>query len=721
MELFDLNIHFPVTDPTWIFFLVLIIILFAPMILGRLRIPHIIGMILAGVVVGKYGFNILERDSSFELFGKVGLYYIMFLAGLEMDMDDFKKNRTKGLVFGMFTFLIPMGLGIWSSMSMLNYGFLTSVLLASMYASHTLIAYPIISRYGLSRQRTVSITIGGTAVTVVLALMVLAVIGGMYKGEDVGGLFWVLLVAKVVLLFGLIIFLMPRISRWFFRTYEDAVMQFIFVLAMVFLGGGLMELVGMEGILGAFLAGLVLNRFVPHVSPLMNRLEFVGNALFIPYFLIGVGMIIDVRCLFTEGEALKVAVVMTVVATFSKWLAAWITQKIYGMKKVEGSLIFGLSNAQAAATLAAVLIGHGIIMENGERLLNDDVLNGTVVMILFTCIISSVVTERAARKMVTQENLMEGSEGKEQERILIPVANPETIEGLVGMALMMRHPKQKESLVALSVINDNNTSETKELIGKRNLERTAMIAAAADASVKTVLRYDLNIAQGIIHTQKEYAVTDIVIGLHRKTNLIRKTNLMDSFFGTMTENLLKGTNRQIMIAKLLMPVNTLRRIVVAVPDKAEYEKGFLKWMTQLCRMGKQLGCRVHFFATEDTLKHLRALTEKQEANTFTEFSLLEEWDDLLLLTGQVNYDHLFVVVSSRKGSISYQTSFERLPSQISKYFANNSLLIVYPDQLGDDPQEIVSFSDPRGQSETRVYDNVGKWFYKWFKKGDERN
>lgn len=715
MELFDLNIHFPVTDPTWIFFLVLIIILFAPMILGRLRIPHIIGMILAGVVVGKYGFNILERDSSFELFGKVGLYYIMFLAGLEMDMDDFKKNRTKGLVFGMFTFLIPMGLGIWSSMSMLNYGFLTSVLLASMYASHTLIAYPIISRYGLSRQRTVSITIGGTAVTVVLALMVLAVIGGMYKGEDVGGLFWALLVAKVVLLFGLIIFLMPRISRWFFRTYEDAVMQFIFVLAMVFLGGGLMELVGMEGILGAFLAGLVLNRFVPHVSPLMNRLEFVGNALFIPYFLIGVGMIIDVRCLFTEGEALKVAVVMTVVATFSKWLAAWITQKIYGMKKVEGSLIFGLSNAQAAATLAAVLIGHGIIMENGERLLNDDVLNGTVVMILFTCIISSVVTERAARKMVTQENLMEGSEGKEQERILIPVANPETIEGLVGMALMMRHPKQKESLVALSVINDNNTSETKELIGKRNLERTAMIAAAADASVKTVLRYDLNIAQGIIHTQKEYAVTDIVIGLHRKTNL------MDSFFGTMTENLLKGTNRQIMIAKLLMPVNTLRRIVVAVPDKAEYEKGFLKWMTQLCRMGKQLGCRVHFFATEDTLKHLRALTEKQEANTFTEFSLLEEWDDLLLLTGQVNYDHLFVVVSSRKGSISYQTSFERLPSQISKYFANNSLLIVYPDQLGDDPQEIVSFSDPRGQSETRVYDNVGKWFYKWFKKGDERN
>lgn len=304
----------------------------------------------------------------------------------------------KSVVFGLLTFLIPMALGIWSSMSMLGYGFLTAVLLASMYASHTLIAYPIISRYGLSRLRSVNITIGGTAITVTLALIILAVIGGMFKGT-VDGLFWVFLVAKVAFLGFLIIFFFPRIGRWFFRKYDDSVMQFVFVLAMVFLGGGLMEFVGMEGILGAFLAGLVLNRLIPHVSPLMNRLEFVGNALFIPYFLIGVGMIIDVRSLFTGGEALKVAIVMTVVATFSKWLAAWLTQKIYRMQSNERSMIFGLSNAQAAATLAAVLIGHEIIMENGERLLNDDVLNGTVVMILFTCVISSLVTERSARRL----------------------------------------------------------------------------------------------------------------------------------------------------------------------------------------------------------------------------------------------------------------------------------------------------------------------------------
>ena len=710
MEWLDTHITLPVTDPTWVFFLVLIIILFAPMIMGRLRIPHIVGMILAGVLVGKYGFNILERDSSFELFGKVGLYYIMFLAGLEMDMDDFKKNRTKGLVFGLFTFIIPMGLGIWSSMSLLGYGLITSILLASMYASHTLIAYPVISRYGLARLRSVSITIGGTAVTVVLALLVLAVIGGMYKGED-GGTFWIFLVLKVIFLSFLIVFLMPRISRYFFRKYDDAVMQFIFVLAMVFLGGGLMEFVGMEGILGAFLAGLVLNRFVPQVSPLMNRIEFVGNALFIPYFLIGVGMIIDIRCLFTEGEALKVAVVMTVVATFSKWFAAWITQKLYGMKKEERSLIFGLSNAQAAATLAAVLIGHEIIMENGERLLNDDVLNGTVVMILFTCVISSIVTERAARRIVTQEDATSDNNDKEQERILISVANPDTIEGLVELSLMMKNQRQKNPLVALNVVNDNNASEAKEMIAKRNLERAAMIAAAVDTKVKTVLRYSLNIAQGIVHTVKENSITDVVIGLHKKTNL------MDSFYGSLTESLLKGTHRQIMIAKFLMPVNTLRRIVVAVPPKAEYEAGFIKWVTQLCRISKQLACRVHFFANQDTLKLVRGVVTKLEADTATEFSELEDWDDLLLLTGQVNFDHLFVVVSARKGSISYLPSFEKLPVQISRYFANNSLLIIYPDQLGE-PQEIVSFSDPRGETEGRAYETITKWIYKWFKKGD---
>ena len=706
----DFNLNLPITDPTWIFLLVLLIILFAPMVLGRLRIPHIIGMILAGVVIGEHGFNILARDSSFELFGKVGLYYIMFLAGLEMNMGDFKQNRGKAVVLGLLAFVIPMALGFITNMTVLKYGFITSVLLASMYASHTLVAYPIVIRYGVSRHRSVSIAVGGTAVTDTLTLLVLAVIGGLFKGES-SEMFWLWLVVKVIFLGFLIIFFFPRIGRWFFRKYDDNVMQFIFVLAMVFLGAGLMEFVGMEGILGAFLAGLVLNRLIPHVSPLMNHLEFVGNALFIPYFLIGVGMLIDIKILFGHGDALKVAVVMTTVALASKWIASWLTQKISKMKAIERELMFGLSNAQAAATLAAVLVGYNIILPDGERLLNEDVLNGTIVLILFTCIISSFATERAARKLAMHEAQLDTENSKKEtpEKILIPVANPDTIDDLINLSLLIRDSKQKNNLLALNVINDNSSSERLELCGKRNLERAAMIAASADVPLSQVSRYDLNIASGIIHTAKEYEVTDVVIGLHRKVNIV------DSFFGNLADSLLKGLHREVMIAKFLMPVNTLRRIIIAVPPKAEYEAGFQKWVEHFCRMANILGCRAHFFANEQTLGYLQQLVKKKYGLTMTDFSRLDDWGDLLLLTGQVNYDHLLVIVSARRGSISYDPAFEKLPAQLGKYFSNNSLIILYPDQLGE-PQETISFSNPRGSNESQHYEKVGKWFYKWFKK-----
>ena len=705
MDWFDFSLKLPITDPTWIFLLVLLIILFAPILLNKLRIPHIIGMILAGLVIGEHGFNILVRDSSFELFGKVGLYYIMFLAGLEMNMGDFKKNRGKAVMLGLLAFVIPIGIGLVTNMMLLKYSLVTSILLASMYASHTLVAYPIVIRYGVSRHRSVSIAVGGTAVTDTLTLLVLAVVGGLFKGES-GGLFWLWLVVKVIFLGALIMYSFPRIGRWFCRRYDVNVMLFIFVLAMVFLVACLLEFVGMEGILGAFLAGLVLNRLIPHVSPLMNHLEFVGNALFIPYFLIGVGMLIDIHVIFGQGDALKVAAVMIVVALVGKWIASWLTQKIYKMAPIERELMFGLSNAQAAATLAAVLVGYNIILPNGERLLNEDVLNGTVLLILVTCVVSSFITERAARKIAMCEAHLEEERTVEAERILIPVANPDTIEYLMNLSLLIRDTKQKDNLLALNVINDNNTSEGLELRGKRYLEKAAMITASADVPLRQITRYDLNIASGIIHTAKEYEVTDVIIGLHRKVNIV------DSFFGMLAENLLKGLHREVMIAKFLIPINTIRRIIIAVPPKAEYEAGFQKWVEHFCRMGGTLGCRVHFFANEETTVQLQALVKKKYGQTLTDFSRLDDWGDLLILTGQVNYDHLLVVISARRGSISYDSSFEKLPAQLSKYFSNNSLIVLYPDQLGE-PQDAVSFSNPR--NEAQHYEKVGKWVYKWFK------
>ena len=694
MDWIGLDLTFPITDPTWIFLLVLLIILFAPILLNKLRIPHIIGMILAGLAVGEHGFNILARDSSFELFGKVGLYYIMFLAGLEMNMGDFKETRNKALVLGLLAFIVPIGIGFVANVSYLKYGIITSVLLASMYASHTLVAYPIVTRFGVSRHRSVSIAVGGTAVTDTLTLLVLAVIGGLFKGET-GGFFWLWLVVKVIFLGGLIIYFFPRIGRWFFHRYNDHVMQFIFVLAMVFLGAGLMEFVGMEGILGAFLAGLVLNRLIPHVSPLMNHLEFVGNALFIPYFLIGVGMLINLRVIFGHGDALKVAAVMIVMALTGKWIACWLTQKIYRMSVLERNMMYGLSNAQAAATLAAVLVGYNIILPGGERLLNDDVLNGTVLLILVTCVVSSLITERAAKKLAMDDSEPGKESSTETEKILVSLANPDTIEDMMNLSLVIRDTKLKDNLLALHVINDDSTSDN--------------LRMRSNVSLKQLTRYDLNIASGIIHSVKENEVTSIITGLHRKANIT------DSYFGMLAGNLLKGLNCEIIISKFLIPVNTIKRIVIAVPPKAEYESGFPRWLEHFCRMGSTLGCRVHFFANEQTTARLQTWIKKRHKQVLTDFSLLEDWNDLLVLTGQVSYDHLLVIISARPGTISYDNSFEKLPRQLGKYFSNNSLIVLYPNQSGE-PLDSSFFSKLYTDTETRHYEKVGKWVYKWFKK-----
>lgn len=716
MNLSDIGIHLPVANPTWIFFLVLMIILFAPILLGRLRIPHIIGMILAGVVVGKYGLNILERDSSFELFGKVGIYYIMFLAGLEMDLENLKKNIAKALVFGVLTFGIPFGIGMWVGMSVLGFSMGASILLSCIFASHTLVSYPIVGRYGMARHDSVSISIGGTMFALTVSLFILAGVSGLYRGElDSGS--WILFVVKCIAYCAFVFLVFPKFARWFFRKYEDNVMQYIFVLSLVFLSAALAEFAGLEGIFGAFLAGLVLNRLIPHVSPLMNRTEFVGNALFIPYFLIGVGMLINLGSLFSGMETLKVVVVMLLVATLTKWLAAWLTQKIYRMTGTARQMMFGLSNAHAAGALAMVMVGTKIEVAPGEFLMNEGMLNGVVVMILFSCIVSSMVTEHAARAMALAEENgeMDMTCGKEDERLMVSIANPETVEPLVNMALMMRNPKSKKELLAVTVEVEYDEAKKQAKLAQRrkSLEHAARIASAVDVPMKTRCRLSTNAATGILNTASEMNATEIVLGLHHKHGLL------DSFLGSFAQSILKGTHRQLMIVKCLMPVNTMRRIMVAVPPKAEYESGFYKWVERISRIGGQLGCRVHFWAHPDTIQRINGYVNRFHSNLRVEFTVMDDWDDLLLMSSKIAYDHLTVIVSARKGAISYQSSFEELPNQITRYFSNSSLILIYPDQLGD-PLENFTFSSPRSQAENRIYNNVSKWVMKWVKREEEQ-
>lgn len=668
---------FPITNPTLIFFVVMGIILIAPIITGKLRIPHIIGMVLAGVAVGPHGVGLLDMDSSFEIFGKVGLYFIMLLAGLEMNINDLRKNTARPLTHGLLAFLIPPAIGIMVNLWLLHYSLLTSILLASMYASFTLIAYPTVQRLGIAGERSVTIAVGATAITDTLTLLVLATVAGLFSGEN-SLAFWLLLFIKLALVFTFIILVFPRLARAFFKQHEESVTQFVFVVAITFLGASLMELIHMEGLLGAFLTGLVLNRYIPKVSPLMTNLEFVGNAVFIPYFLMAVGMLVNVRLLFSGWGTIEVAVVMIGVALIGKFIASAVTQRIFKLKAMERNLIFGLSSAQAGATLAAALVGYNLIMPNGERLLNDDVLNGTIILILITCVVSSLVTERAGKAIVLQTHNIKPKDKlhPEEEHILIPLNYEQSDEHLLKMAVQMRDKKSNSPLLLLNVVYEDEHQEQNVERGKRFLESLVKRASVLKVPLLSKVRIATNIAIGIKHTFKEYRATDIIIGMHTHKEVSSK------FWGDFHQGLFTGLSCQIIMSHVTQPINTLRLIQVAVPSRAQYEPGFYRWVDRLARLAGNLDCRIVFHGRHSTTELIDAHLHTNYPHVRATFMLMEHWNELPTLAASVKDEHLFVVVTARKHTISHKNALDRLPDELGTYFKGKNLMIIFPDQHG---------------------------------------
>ena len=673
-------ITLPLTDPVLKFLLILVIILAAPLLLNKLRIPHLLGLIIAGAIIGPNGFNLVLRDSSIILSGTAGLLYIMFLAGLEIDLGDFKKNKWKSLTFGMYTFLVPMALGTLVGLYVLNFSMLTSILLASMFASHTLIAYPIISKLGITKDKAVGITVGGTMITDTLALLVLTVIVEMAVG-DVDDWFWYRLGAAIILFFAFVMIVFPIVGRWFFKRCEDNVSQYIFVLVMVFLGAYLAELAGLESIIGAFLAGMALNRLIPSTSPLMNRVEFVGNAIFIPFFLIGVGMLIDYRAFFTNWDTIKVGAVMIVVATVAKFVAAWLTQKTFRMSVDQRRVIFGLSNAQAAATLAAVMVGYNVILGEtpaGEpiRLLNESVLNGTILMILVTCTMASFSAQKGAQN-IAMNDVSEEKEGtgEHQERILIPVSYEKNVTELVNLSTAIKSKKNKNGLFALNVINNQASDDKAFKQSKKVLNMAVTTASATDNVLQDLLRYDLNVANAIISVIKEQGITDLVLGLHQGKGVV------SSFLGNMTEAILGQSNVTTLIYRPIQPFATVKRHLVVVPARAEKEVGFPMWVNKVWNIIHNSGAKAVFYASEDTMVYLKEMYKKRPIEA--EFSSFDDWDDFLIMSREIKSDDTLWVVMSRRERLSYHANMSRIPNYLNKYFQSNSFVLVYPIQAGE--------------------------------------
>jgi Kef-type K+ transport system membrane component KefB/nucleotide-binding universal stress UspA family protein len=707
-NVFALIVTLPLDNPVLIFAILLFIILLVPIILQSFKIPDVIGLIVAGVLLGPYGFHVMERDSSIVLFGTVGLLYIMFLAGLEINMASFKKNSMRGFIFGMYTFWIPMILGLLAGRYLLHFSWPTSILLASMFASNTLLTYPIVSKYGVTKNRAVTIAVGGTVITCILALLVLAIIVGMSTGE-LDRLFWLRLGLSTLVACGGIIFLFPACARWFFKRYDDKVLQYIFVMGLLFLASFLAELAGLEAVIGAFLAGLALNTLIPNTSALMNRIEFVGNALFIPLFLVGVGMLVDYRVFVDDWNTLWVAVVMTVVATGSKYVAAWLTCKSFRLTPAEGELVFGLSNSQAAATLAAVMVGYQVILPDGNRLLDDSILNGTIVMILGTCVIASFVTQRGARKVALADMTEEDIAGDEtDERLLIPLSNMANVEELISLAVSLKSVKGESTLTALHVIRSDTSDASAERESKKLLEKATKMAAAMDAVLIPLMRYDYDVVNGIKHTVKEHKITDLVLGLHQEREIT------DTLLGRLIDKVLAKCATTTLIYRPVQPSSTVKRYIVVIPHHAEKEVGFPYWLLRVWNLSRNLGNKMIFYAAPSMLALLKEVHAKQHIEA--EFNDLPDWDDFLIVSREVKGDDGLVIVMSRRNYPSYTRNMTMVPSYLNKYFSRNNCILIYPIQMGVGDEGVSFFNSVPHLEAFDSLDEMSRVLRKLFKK-----
>ncbi|MGC1242364.1 MAG: cation:proton antiporter [Chryseosolibacter sp.] len=663
--------HTPFGNSVLIFSLILFIILLAPIVLNRFKIPGIIGLILSGMIIGPYGLFLIQKNSAVDLFSTIGLLYIMFIAGLELDMNEFNKYKYKSLIFGFFTFIFPISIGFPVCYYLLDYGFNTSLLIASMFATHTLIAYPIVNRLGIAKNQAVAITVGGTILTDTAVLVILAIISGTASGEATSGLWARLLIS--ILVFSAIVFLViPRIASWFFRRLEDEKnAHFIFVLLVVFLTAFIAELAGLEPIIGAFAAGLTLNRLIPHTSSLMNRIEFVGNALFIPFFLISVGMLIDFRVLTNGPQALLVAMVLTIVALVGKWVAARLTGKIFKYSKEQSNLIFGLSSAHAAATLAVILVGYNL------GLINDHVLNGTIVLILITCVIASFVTEKAGKEVVLHMDSEPQQVVLNTQRVLVPIANPETMEKLIDFSMVMKNAKDYSPILGLTVVKDDDQAQARLLQSKKLLDKAIVYAASADQKIEIMSTIDRNVTSGIKRIATEKFITDIVAGWSPQKNLA------DIIFGQTFDKLVKQTTQTIFITRFTMPLNVHKNIVLICPFFAEKEPGFHKWLTNIFRVSSQLSTGIQLYAPQGVEQAMRAFITQNKLAVNLDYRQNIDFGDIASLVSKVQPYDMIVLVSSREGGISYTPVLDVLPKKMSRFFKPNSLVFIYPATVSD--------------------------------------
>ena len=657
----------PFQSSVLVFVVILFIILLAPILFRTLKIPGIIGLIIAGLVIGPHALNLIEKNSAVDLFSTIGLLYIMFLAGLELDLKAFNKNKYKSIVFGFFTFIFPLAIGYPVCRYLLGFGFETSLLVASMFSTHTLVTYPIVSRLGISRNQAVGVTVGGTMLTDTAVLIILAVIAGSVGGE-INFNFWVKFSISVMLFLAVVFLLIPKLTAWFFRNLENEKnSHFIFVLSMVFLSAFLSEIAGLEPIIGAFAAGIALNKLIPQTSSLMNRVEFVGNSLFIPFFLISVGMLVNPGVVFKGNHALIIAGTLTIVALMGKYVAAWVTAFIFKYTSAYRNLIFGLSSSHAAATIAVIMVGFRI------GIVDENILNGTIVLILVTCLVASFVTENSAKRVLIEEEIEIPRESTfRDQKILVPIYNPVNMERLLDLAMSIKIPKNPFPIVSLSVVEDDQKAIGKLIEAKQMLQKAMIHASASDQTVEIITTISQNVQSGIKRVAKEIFATEIIIGF------ALKSQFTDLLFGNTIKYIVENTWQSVWVCSISPNLYQYKKISVICPRYTDREYGFNHWLSRIFRLADSLKVPVDFLSTSQTFEQIndRIIIDKISAKTkHIDFS---HWNDFMQISSFVQPSDLVMIILPRKGGVSYENLQEGIPRMMSKNFENHNFILVYP-------------------------------------------
>jgi Kef-type K+ transport system membrane component KefB len=700
----------PLANPILVFSTILLIILLAPILLRRLNIPGIIGLIISGVIIGPHGFNVLERNSGIQLFSTIGLLYIMFIAGLELDMKEFKVHKNKSLVFGFLTFIIPIAVGFPVCYYFLQYDINASLLTASMFATHTLVSYPIVNRYGISKSPVVAIAVGGTILTDTAVLIILAVIIKKSQGELTYE-FWGQLIISLLIFAAIMFYLVPRVAKWFFRKLENEKhAHYIFVLSVLFFSAFLAEVAGVEPIIGAFVAGLTLNKIIPHSSALMNRIEFMGNALFIPFFLISVGMIVDVKVIFNGYGPLIVAATLTIVALIGKWLAALFTQWIFNYNKAQRQLIFGLSSSHAAATLAIILVGFN------DGILDENILNGTIILILITCIVASFATEKAAKKMVlagdhdhTQTSPQNISEA---EHILVSKSNLVNLEKHMELAVLLKDKKSPNPISLLSVVPDDVSAESNIRRSKRALQSYVNQGSATETPINVIATIDFNERSGISRISREIMADIIMIDWPEKGDIV------DKLIGDKTDQILTNADKSIFVIDINKPLVGTKKIMVIAPPLCENESGFETWVNKIIMLTSELSVNTVVYANEKTHTAITKFIKQKTKTTDLSYYIFDDWNDVLVLSKYIDREDLLIFISSRKGFVSYQSVMDTLLPKIDKYFDENNKVIIYPKQH-ETSLDNETFEDINSGPLSKGLETIGKGIETIFKLGKD--